>query len=166
MTEGTSALYETALKLSASVDANFLELGHALLQLFDRDPDLFYQLAANANLGLRKAYDLIEVSRTFEPLAIPRERLRKIGWPKLQFIAKHVAPNTLDALLQLAEDSTAKELERRMRGENSLGNARCVLMYFSPKDYADLDRATEKYGMTTRVTTMTQHETMKREGTD
>ena len=117
MTEGTDALYEMALKLSASVDDNFLELGHALLQLFDRDPDLFCQLAAKANLGLRKAYDLIEVSRTFEPLAIPRERLRKIGWPKLQFIAKRVAPNTLDALLQLAEDSTAKELERRMRGE-------------------------------------------------
>ena len=36
---------------------------------------------------------------------------------KLQLIAKHVTPNTLDALLQLAEDTTAKDLERHMRGE-------------------------------------------------
>ncbi len=166
MTEGSDALYATALKLFASVDDNFLELGRALLQLLDLDPVLFRQLATNTNLGLRKTYDLIEVSRTFEPLAIPRERLRKIGWPKLQFIARHVAPNTLDGLLQLAEDSTEKELECCMRGKKPLGNARCVLMYFSPKDYADLDHAIEKRGMTPRDSGLAARDDEEKKGTD
>ena len=40
----------------------------------------------------------------------------------------------------------AKELERRMRGEKPLGNAHCVLMYFSPKGYAELEDALVKHG--------------------
>ena len=119
MTEGTDALYDKALELSANVPDNFMELGRALAQLYDLDPELFRQLAAKSNMGLRRAYHLIEVSRTFEALAIPRDQLRKIGWPKLQLIAKHLTPNTLDALLRLAEDSTAKDLEHHsMRGRS------------------------------------------------
>jgi hypothetical protein len=139
MTEGTDALYEKALELSANDPDSFLELGRVLGQLYDRDPNLFRQLAAKSNMGLRKAHDLIEVSRTFEPLAIPRDRLRKIGWPKLQLIAKRVTPNTLEALLQLAEAATAIDLERDMRREKPLGNAQCVLRYFSPKQYEHLE---------------------------
>ena len=146
MTEGTDALYEKALELSANVPDNFLELGRALTQLYDRDPDLFRQLAAKSNMGLRRAYHLIEVSRTFEPLATPHDQLRKIGWPKLQLIAQHVTPNTLDALLQLAEDMTAKDLERHMRRQKPLGNADCVLKYFSPKQYKQLEGALVLYG--------------------
>ena len=39
MTEGTDALYEKALELSANVPDNFLELGRALTQLYDLDPE-------------------------------------------------------------------------------------------------------------------------------
>jgi hypothetical protein len=146
MTEGTDALYDKALELSDDVPANFLELGEALAQLYDLDPELFRQVAAKSNMGLRKAYDLVEISRTLEPLTIPRDQLRKIGWPKLQLIAKHVTPNTLDALLQLAEDMTAKDLERHVRREKPLGNAHCVLRYFSPKPYTQLESALVPYG--------------------
>ena len=142
MTKGTDALDDKALELSANVPDNFVESGRALTQLYDRDPNLFRQLATKSNMGLRKAYDLIEVSRTFEPLAIPRDQLRKIGWPKLQLIAKHVTPNTLEALLQLAGDMTAKDLERHARGwKRPAGNAHCVLRYFSPKSYEQLEGA-------------------------
>ncbi len=33
-----------------------------------------------------------------------------------------------------------------MRGENPLGNSHCVLMYFSPKDYAEFENALVKHG--------------------
>jgi hypothetical protein len=145
MTEGTDALDDKALELSANVPDNFVELGRALSQLYDRDPNLFRQLAAKVNMGL-KAYGLVEVSRTLQPLTIPPDQLRKIGWPKLQLIAKHETPNTLDALLQLAEDMTAKDLERHMRREKPLGNAHCVLRYFSPKQYKQLEGALVPYG--------------------
>jgi hypothetical protein len=51
MTKGTDALYDKALELSDNVPANFLELGEALAQLYDLDPELFRQLAAKSNLG-------------------------------------------------------------------------------------------------------------------
>jgi hypothetical protein len=140
MTEGTDALYKKALELSANVPDNFVELGRALSQLYDRDPDLFRQLAAKSNMGLRNAYDLVEVSRTFEPLAIPRDQLRKIGWPKLQLVAEHLTPNTLVALLHLAEERTVEDLKHHLRGwKRPVGNAHCVLRYFSPKSYEQLE---------------------------
>jgi hypothetical protein len=141
MTEGTDELYDKALELSDNVPANFLELGEALAQLYDLDPELFRQLAAKSNMGLRRAYYLIEVSRTVEALAIPRDQLGKIGWPKLQLIANHLTPSTLDALLPLAEQSTVNDLEHRLRGwKKPAGNAHCVLMYFSPKSYEELEK--------------------------
>jgi hypothetical protein len=142
MTEGTDALYDKALELSDDVPANFLELGEALAQLHDLDPELFRQLAAKSNMGLRRAYHLIGVSRTVEALAIPRDQLGKIGWPKLQLIVNHLTPNTLDALLRLAEESTVKDLEHPARGwKRPGGNAHCMPRYFSPKSYEQLEGA-------------------------
>jgi hypothetical protein len=115
MTEGTDALYDKALELSGNVPANFLKLGEALAQRYNLDPELFQQVAAKSNMGLRRAYQLIEVSRTVEALAIPRDQLDKIGWPKLQLIVNHLTPNTLDALLHLAGETTVKDLERHVR---------------------------------------------------
>ena len=147
MTKGTDALYDKALELSDNVPANFLELGEALAQLYDLDPELFRQLAAKSNMGLRRAYHLIEVSRTFEALAIPRDQLGKIGWPKLQLVAKHLTPNTLDALLHLAEQSTVNDLEHHFRGwKKPAGNAQIMLRYFSPKSYEQLEGALVLFG--------------------
>jgi hypothetical protein len=146
MTLSTEALYNKATDLSSDVEDNFLELGKTLRQLMDRDPDLFHQIIQKSNLGRRKAYYLVEVSRIFDPLPILRARLRKIGWTKLQLIGKHVQPHNMEDLLMLAESINAKELERRMRGEKSMSNAHCVLMYFGPKDYAELEDTLVKYG--------------------
>jgi hypothetical protein len=130
MTEGTDALYDKALELSANVPDNFMELGRALAQLYDLDRDIFRQLAAKSNMGLRRAYHLIEVSRAVQALAIPRDQLGKIGWPKLQLIVNHLTPNTLDVLLRLAEESTVKDLEHRAPGwKRPGGNAHCMLRY-------------------------------------
>jgi hypothetical protein len=146
VTLSTEDLIDKALALSVDVEDNFLELGKTLRQLMDRDPDLFHQIIQKSNLGRRKAYYLVEVSRKFDPLPIPRARLRKIGWTKLQLIGKHIDANNLDQLLQLAEASNTKELERHMRGEKPIGNAHCVLMYFTPKQYAELEDMLVKYG--------------------
>ena len=146
MTIKIEELYDKALGLSADVEDNFLELGRSLRQLLDRDPDLFRQLVKKGNLGRRKAYYLVEVSRIFDPLPVPRSRLRKIGWTKLQLIGKHVTPENLDELLTLAESTNSKELERQMRGEKPMKNARCVIMYFSPKQYAEFEEALLKNG--------------------
>jgi len=146
MTMSIEDLYDRVLALSADVEDNFLELGRSLRQLQHRDPDLFQQVAKKENLKRRKAYYLVEVSRTFDKAPVPRSRLRKIGWTKLQLIGKHVTADNLEELLQLAESTNSKELERQMRGEKPLGNAHCVLMYFSPKQYVEFKAALLKNG--------------------
>jgi len=148
MTLSTEALYDKALTLSKDVDDNFLELGKALRQVQDRDPELFHKIVAKTNLGRRKAYYVVEVSRIFDPLPIPRPRLRQIGWTKLQLIGKRLKPDNMEDLLTLAEQVNAKELERRLRGEKPMGNAHCVLMYLTSKQYAELEAALLKNGAT------------------
>ena len=77
MALSTEDLYDKAKALSGDVEDNFLELGRSLRQLLDRDPELFKEIVAKTNLGRRKAYYLVEVSRIFDPLPIPRSRLRQ-----------------------------------------------------------------------------------------
>jgi hypothetical protein len=146
MPPSNEALYEKALELFAKVPDKFLDLGRALRQLLDHDPELFQKFVAKTGIGRRKAYYLVEISRTFEPLQVPRARLHDLGWTKVQLIGKHVTQDNVDELLKLAESSSANELERVLSGKKPLGNARCVLMYFSPKQYDELEDALLRHG--------------------
>ena len=146
MTISIEELYDKALALSSDVEDTFLDLGQSLRQLLDRDPDLFQQIVKKGRLGRRKAYYLVEVSRKFAPLPIGPARLKKIGWTKLQIIGRHVTKDNVEELVSLAEQLKTKQLERIMQGDDPLGNAHCVLMYFSPKQYAELEVALLKNG--------------------
>jgi hypothetical protein len=148
MTLSIEELYDRALALSSDVDDKFLELGRSLRQLLDRDPALFQQVVKK-RLGRRKAYYLVEVSRKFEPLPIGWPRLKKIGWTKLQIIGQHVTKDNVEKLVGLAEQLNTKQLGRKMQGEKPLSNAHCVLMYFSPKQYAEFEEALLKNGAET-----------------
>jgi hypothetical protein len=146
MTINIDELYDRALALSSDVEDKFLELGRALRQLLDRDPALFQQVVKKRGLGRRKAYYLVEVSRRFEPLPISRAKLKKVGWTKLQIIGQHVTKDNVEELVNLAEQLKTKQLERKMQGDEPLNNAHCVLMYFSPKQYAEFEEALLKNG--------------------
>jgi hypothetical protein len=146
MTMSIEELYDGALALSSDVEDTFLELGRSLRQLLDRDPSLFQQIVKKGRLGRRKAYYLVEVSRKFEPLPISRARLKKIGWTKLQIIGQHVTKDNVEELVSLAEQLKTKQLERKIQGDDPLGNAHCVLMYLSPKQYAEFEEALLKNG--------------------
>lgn len=140
-------LFDQAVAWSTNVEDTFLDLGRSLRKLLDRDPEMFSQLWQKSSLGRRKAYYLVEVSRAFDPLPVARSRLKKLGWTKLQILAKHVTKSNVQELLALAEGcKNAKQLEAHMRGEKPVDNAHCVLMYFSPKQYKVLEEALLKNG--------------------
>jgi hypothetical protein len=146
MTISIEELYDRALALSSDVEDKFFELGRSLRQLLDRDPGLFQQIVKKSRLGRRKAYYLVEVSRKFEPPPIGRARLKKIGWTKLQIIGHHVTKDNVEELVSLAEQLKTKQLEREMQGKEPITDARCVLMYFTPKQYAEFEHALLKNG--------------------
>ena len=147
MTLRTEGLFDKAMTLSKNVDQTFLELGRTLRQLQDREPKRFQEIVAKSDLGRRKAYYLVDVSRVFDPLRVSRARLKRVGWTKLGMIAKRVTQDNVDEFLDLAERNNVKELERMMRGEEPLGDdSHCVLMYFSPEQYEELKEALLHYG--------------------
>jgi hypothetical protein len=142
----TEELFDKAMTLSKNVDDTFLELGRTLRQLQDREPQRFQEIVAKSDLGRRKAYYLVDVSRVFDPLQVSRARLKRVGWTKLAMIAKKVTQDNIDEFLDLAEQNNVKELERQIKDETPLNNAHCVLMYFSPKQYEELEEALLQHG--------------------
>ena len=139
-------LFESALGLAKNIDDTFLDLGKQLAMLHDRDRRLFSKLVTKSGLGSRKAYYLVEIHRAFYGLGVSRTRLKKIGWTKLQVIAKKVTKHNVDELLDLCESHTARQLAVLLRGEKPITNAHCVLMYFTPKQYAELEDALKEHG--------------------
>jgi hypothetical protein len=79
MAVSSQDLYAKALSLSSQVEEHFLELASSLRKLQDRDPELFRKLTDKADIGKRKLYYLLEISRTFDTLPIPKARLRHVG---------------------------------------------------------------------------------------
>jgi hypothetical protein len=125
---------------------NFLDLGRMLKQLQDRDPALFTDVWQKTDIKRRKAYYLAKVARTFDPLPIPRSRLKAIGWTKLELVSRHINEQNWQELIELAENTPSKQLEKVLNGEKPITNAHCVLMYFTPKQYQQLEDALLKRG--------------------
>lgn len=146
MATSTLDLFDKARTLSKDVDDNFLDLARTLKQLQERDLGLFTDLWRQTDLGRRKAYYLVEIARTYDHLPIPRSRLKKLGWTKLQLIAKSVTADNWQELLDTAEHYPTKQLEKIVKGHKPVDNAHCVLMYFTPKDYAKLEHVLIKNG--------------------
>jgi hypothetical protein len=142
----TDDLYAKALRLSSNVDDNFLELARSLRHLLDRDPELFRKVIEKTNLGSRKAYYLVNISKWFEGAPIGKARLRQLGWTKLQIIGPHINDGDAEELVGLAESNTTAQLRAVMKGEKPPANAHCMLMYFSPKDFTIVADALAKHG--------------------
>jgi hypothetical protein len=135
MAQSTEDIYGRAKELTKNVEDNFLDLARTLRQLKNRDPALFTDLWKKTNLGRRKAYYMIEIDETYGQLPIPRSRLKKLGWTKLQIIRKHVNADNWEELFANAESMATKQLEKLMKGEQPVSNAHCVLMYMTPTQY-------------------------------
>lgn len=141
-----SKISDKVSALSAEVDENFLELGHALTDLQLSDPDQFRELIRKAGIKERKAYYLVKVYRTFSKIPTSKTRLKKIGWTKLMVLTPHISKSNYAELLKMAETYTAKELEERLTGKQPITNARSVLSRFTPKDYSVLEEALVLFG--------------------
>ena len=137
-----------AIQLSDKFDENFWELALTLRTLRDMDMEQFRHTITSTGVALRKAYYLVEIAETFEPLNIPPSRLRKIGWTKLQLIARSVTKQNMKSLLQQAEDNTVRGLKLLLAGEKPQNNSHCVMMYFTPKDYALFADVLKDHGAT------------------
>ena len=71
---------------------------------------------------------------------MPDKHFEKIGWTKLQIIGQKLTRRNAETLLAWAEECNAPQLAARVRGE-APSKTRCVLLYFSPAQYRQFERA-------------------------
>lgn len=138
MKKAAKSFEEKAEVIANYIGNNFLELAKELRELQEVKPDIFTKVAQMAGLSPRKAYALARISRQFQDLGVPEERLRTIGWTKLQIIGRYLTEENAEYLLQRAELDTVYELESRLRGEAPVEDARVMMLYLPPQDYERL----------------------------
>jgi hypothetical protein len=139
-------LFNEALQLASGFDQNFVDLARTLRQLQDQDADLFARVLAARNMRPRKAYYLIEIDRRLSGLAIPKARLAKIGWTKLQLVAKFLLPENYEHFLSLAEQHTVRQLKVILEGGVPAMVPMIATFMLSPDDFGRLSTALLKHG--------------------
>ena len=147
MALSTEDIYEKALTMSKNVEDNFLDLGRQLRQLQDREPELFQKIIDQSDLGKRKAYYLVEVSKTFDPLPISRALVcASSAGPSVRSSAS-TSPRTMSRRWSSWPRACPSSGSRRqLRGEPPMKNAHCVLMYFSPEQYEEFEAVLLAHG--------------------
>lgn len=130
----------------AETDETFLEIGRLLRKLQAIDPPAFKAARAIPGLGSRRAYYFVSISRAFDGLAVPDERLTGLGWTKCGAIAPFVTADTVHELLALAEAGTVYEIEAQTRDMPAIPDARCALLRMHPEDYPTFERLMVAYG--------------------
>ena len=133
-------LLQTAVELSARPDDTFLDLARALAAIYAQNKALLGRFIEQSGMGRRKAYYLLDLGKRLADLGLPDKRLEEIGWTKLQIIGKKLTRRNAKKLLGWAEEYNAPQLAARIRGETP-SKTRCVLLYMSPAQYRQFERA-------------------------
>jgi hypothetical protein len=145
----TPDLEKEVLALALRPAERFLELGHALRALRKSSKEDYRRVVKKAGLGTRKAYYLLNLADQLQVSSGFRTRLHHIGWTKSKLIGKHRAGINFVKLIEFAENHTTKELEAYVAREKP-ADTRCVLLYFTPREYLRYEKAALKCGATKR----------------
>jgi len=125
---------------------HFLEVARHLRETQEYHPEDFRSVAKQLKIGIRKAYNLAQISRTFDDLGVPIEELRRVGWTKLALLSSYVDKGNIAALLAKAADCTAHELKMYLRGNEFDPNGKTVVLHLDSEQYAVFEKALLKGG--------------------
>jgi len=120
---------------------HFLEVARHLRETQKHHPEDFRSVARELKIGIRKAYNLAQISRTFDDLGVPIEQLRRIGWTKLALLSPYVDKANIDTLLVKAADSTAHELKMYLRGNEFDPEGKTIVLHLDSEQYAVFEQA-------------------------
>lgn len=102
------------LEYACAPTIHFYDLALALLDLRECDPDELVALPQKSNLSRRKLYYLLAVGGLISDWIIPKSEAEKIGWTKLQILARHMLRETdvthenVRTLIELAKQTTTR----------------------------------------------------------
>lgn len=124
----------------------FLRAAKFFRDLQDHAPSEFGPVANLVGVGKRKAYYLAQVHRVFSELGVDKKRLEALGWTKLKVLVHRIDESNCDQLLELAETCTARQLRFFVRDKLPVSGEKCVVLYFTPSQYAVFEGAVLDHG--------------------
>ena len=147
-------LRRKVLQLAKEGTKNFYDLARFLAPLHDLRPALLKKVEEHSNLRRRTLYYLVDVGRMLRNYHIDKAQAERIGWTKLQILARHldkigdVSPTELASLLEMAAKKEVKvyELPSVLAGRTGKTRRRTVLLRLSPSEYDDFAEALVRYG--------------------
>lgn len=145
-------------QLAAQRESKFLDLGTELSKLNAvTSGTKFREIVNRVGVGSRKAYYLINIVERLRPYMRYRARLQRLGWTKCQLIAAQLSGAEFSSLLKFAEEHSAQDLKGYGRRPGKT-QRRCVLLYFSPEEYRQYERALLSCGAKRRGRGLTNKE--------
>ncbi|MFD0848626.1 hypothetical protein [Sphingosinicella xenopeptidilytica] len=126
--------------------SRLLETASLLRKVRDENRDEFRSVATKLRMRLRKAYHLAQIDEALSDMDIPAERMQRLGWTKLSILAAYGKKETIDDLLDVAEDCTAHELKMYIHKGGIDPGGRTVVLHFDKEQYALLEEALRAKG--------------------
>ena len=112
---------DRAVRLSARANDTFPELARCLANLYAQEPSFLPKFVTKSGMGKRKAYYLIDLGQRLKGIGVSDDRLRRVGWTKMQVCARHLTRANASDLLKQAEETSAEGLKIIVRGEPPQG---------------------------------------------
>ena len=126
--------------------SRLLDTARFLRTVREENRDEFKSVATKLRMRLRKAYHLAQIDEALSDMDIPAERMQRLGWTKLSILAAYGKKETIDDLLDVAEDCTAHELKMYIHKGGIDPGGRTVVLHFSKEQYGLLEEALRAKG--------------------
>lgn len=140
-------LLDKATDLYGSVRNNYFEFGKVLLLISQIDKPAWDDFIAKIGLKTRRAYAYMEIYDAYKGSKIHKAKLAEIGWTKMHLMIPYKNHYPIDDLLTLASENNVPNLERVLRDQKSPQDLKVFTEYFTPKEYAEVERALKAEGM-------------------
>lgn len=143
-------LKQEALALAAKPTKSFHAFARALWGAHSNDPTFLHEVERVAGIKRRALFYLSNVGRFLADYSVTEEQAERIGWTKLQIIARYAANqprrlsrHAMQAKLGIAARTPAHALPAALERQDtpSEGPLRSVLLRLPAEQYADVEAA-------------------------
>ena len=146
--EKMAAQRKKAVRLAHQPTVNFYELAGLIVDL--HDGSAMQDLAKDTRMSRRRLYYLLEVGQFIRDWNIGQDEAEKVGWTKLQIIARHVSQSGATAEevakhIQLALKTRSYSLLEALQGSSS-PHKLAVVFRLSGEAKAELSAALTAHG--------------------
>lgn len=149
-----SPLQLEALRLAAKPTKSFHAFAHALYAAHSEDRTFLHMVRRNAGMKRRTLFYLINVGKFLNDYGVSEKDAERIGWTKIQIVARHVGCNRvvgkrmIQRYLTIAEHTTAHRLPTALNDQDDDRTAanRTVLLRIPADAYPALENALLAHG--------------------